>query len=232
MKKTLLLLLTLFTFYSCDIQYDGETRIVVQGQVVDKDNNPISDKKVEINAHSGDTFNPSNFISSTNTDAEGKFTLIFPAPKSDEIDIVTTINGYYYVAYKPNLSIDPTSGYVSKTISALKKNFINYKLDLNKIVLYKREEITDLNIELNQTNSYNRVTQIYLEGPNAESYIDLNFDKEKDEWGQTHFSVVKNQNITLHYKVANYSNPTKVVYTEHQTTITINSEKVTHTITY
>ncbi|MFD1605747.1 hypothetical protein ACFSJW_04025 [Flavobacterium artemisiae] len=231
MKKTLLLLLTLFTIYSCDIQYDGETRIVVQGQVVDKDNNPIADKRIEINTHSSSDYVGSDLISFTNTDSEGKFTLIFPSPKSDEIDIVTTINGSYEIDYQ-NIQT-PTSGYQSKSIRATKRNFANYKLDFNKIVLYKSEEITELEVALNQTSNNKQITDIHIEGNSAENFIDLKKeDENKNQYLKTLFDVAKNQNLKLSYSIRDFSNPANVVISQHEAIVTINSEKVIHTITY
>lgn len=231
MKKNLLFLLTLFTFYSCEIQYDGETRIVVQGQVVDKDNNPISDKRIEISTHSESDFVGSDLISFTNTDAEGKFTLIFPAPKSDNIDIVTTINGNYEIDYQ---YIQPViTGYQSKSIRATKRNFANYKLDFNKIVLYKSDEITELEVVLNQITNNKQITNIYIEGNLAERSIDLKKeDENENQYLKTQFDVAKNQNLKLSYTIRDFSNPVNIVVSQHEAIVTINSEKTIHTITY
>ena len=46
MKKILVLLVFIFT--SCQIEYDGETKIVVKGKIVDGNNNPIINKEVNL----------------------------------------------------------------------------------------------------------------------------------------------------------------------------------------
>jgi hypothetical protein len=230
MKKNLLLLLTLFTLYSCDIQYDGETRIVVQGQLVDKDKNPISNKRVQISTYSGEGYGSnSDLISYGDTDTEGKFTLIFPAPKSDEVDIVTSINGSQYIDYSS--SQNPVSDYQSKVIRALNRNFINYKLEFNQIVLYKNDEITQLEIALNRISNTKQITEIHVEGNLAETIIDLT-SKIENDYIKTLFDVAKNQNLKLSYTIRDYSNPANITSTKQEAIITINSEKVIHTITY
>ncbi|MBE8724151.1 hypothetical protein [Flavobacterium hungaricum] len=189
MKKNLLLFLTVFTFSSCEIQYDGETRFVVQGQLIDKENNPIADKRIEINTYSDGTYGDSDLISYTNTDTDGKFTMIFPAPKSDDIDIITTINGRSYIDYNSNL----TSDYQSKNIKTSKRNFSNYKLDFNKIVLYKNDEITQLEVVLNSTTNNKEITEVFVEGNLAESIINLDKNEDENQYITTHFDVAKNQ---------------------------------------
>ncbi|TDP03427.1 hypothetical protein [Flavobacterium sp. 245] len=220
MKKILLLFFTLLLCYSCEIQYDGETRIVVQGQLIDKNNNPVSNKKIEITTSTGGTFGTSDLISYTNSDADGRFTLIFPAPKNDSISIITSINEFQ------------NNELQSKAINALKKNFRNYKLDLNQIVLYETKDITQLDFILNKTTNNKEIRDIQIEGLQSDSYIDLNAKKNISHVINTHFDVIKNQNINLSYTIVDYSDPTKPVSTNYKAVIAVNSEKAIHTITY
>ncbi|MFB9080917.1 hypothetical protein ACFFLS_22480 [Flavobacterium procerum] len=226
MKKLLLLFLTILLCYSCEIQYDGKTRIVAQGQLIDRNNNPISDKRIEINTYSDGTYSRSDLISYANTDSEGKFTLVFPAPKSDDIDIIVTLSSIYTGSYNGT-----SPEYQPKQIKAQKRNFVNYKLDLNKIPLYKKDEITQLEVVLNKTTNTRQITKISVDGLLSDESIDLN-QKDQNHYINTLFNVVKNQNIKLSYTVEDYSDPTKLVRTNHEAVVTINSEKVIHTITY
>lgn len=229
MKKILLLFFTIFTLSSCEIQYDGETRIVVEGQLIDKDKNPISNKRISINTFAEATFGGADLISYANTDAEGKFTLIFPAPKSEDIAIITTINDYYYP--DNNSGGDVTSIYQSKSIQALRKNFINYKLNLNQIILYKKDDIAQLQILLNKTNNNKEITALHVDGVMAESIVNLK-EEDKNQYFNTYFEVLKNQNLKLSYTIADYSNPSKVVTTNYEVVIPVNNEKVIHAINY
>ena len=219
MKKILLLFFILLTC-SCEIQYDGETRIIVQGQVVDRNNKPIPNKKVEISTLSESSFVSSDLISYTTTDENGRFTLIFPSPKSEDISIGTAINDY------------GNNEFQSKIIKGSKKNFTNYKLDLKQIVLYEIKDITELEVILNKTSNSKQVSNIQIEGVKPDYFIDLNAATVENQWSENRFNVVKNQNINLSYTITDYSDPAKVVTTNHNSVITINSEKVIHYITY
>lgn len=229
MRKIIFLLFILFTCYSCEIQYDGETRLVVQGQLVDRNSNPIPNKRIEINNFSDGTYTPSDLISYTKTDSEGKFLMIFPAPKGEDIEIITILNGYNFDDDYATLNY--ATGFQNKSISALKKNFKNYKLDLNQVTLYKNDEITQLEIVLNKTSTTKQIRTIHAEGLQANDFTDLNY-KNENHYLETHFNVVKNQNVHLSYTIEDYSDPTKVVTTNHEAVIAVNSEKVIHSITY
>ncbi|WP_426485594.1 hypothetical protein [Flavobacterium sp. 2] len=229
MRKILFLFFILFTSYSCEIQYDGETRLVVQGQLVDRNSNPIPNKRVEINNFSDGTYTPSDLISYTKTDSEGKFLMIFPAPKGEDIAIITTLNGYNFDDDYATLNY--ATGFQNKSITALKKNFKNYKLDLNQVTLYKNDEITQLQIQLNKTSTNKTVTALDVQGILSKDFTDLNY-KNENHYLETNFNVIKNQNVRLSYTIADYSDPTKVVTTNHETIISINSEKVIHLLTY
>ncbi|MEN2412504.1 hypothetical protein [Flavobacterium mesophilum] len=230
MTKLLLFFFTILICYSCEIQYDGGTRLVVEGQLVSRNGNPIPNKRIEITNYSDGTYTPSDLISFTKTDSEGKFRMIFPAPKGDDITITTELNGYNFDDEYSTLN--NTTGFQNKRIDALRKNFTNYKLDLNKVTLFKNEEITELQIILNKTSTNKQITALHVDGIAAEDYIDLNYKNENQQNLQTQFSVIKNQNITLSYTIADYSDPTKVVTTNHEANIAINSDKVIHAITY
>ncbi len=220
MKKILLLFFTLLICYSCEIQYDGETRIVVQGQLIDKNNNPLSDKKIEITTYSDDTYGGSNLISYANTDAEGRFTLVFPAPKSEGIFIQTLINEHQ------------NNGLQSKIINALKKNFSNYKLDLKQIVLYETKDIAQLDIHLNKISTTKQITDIHIEGLQADYFTNLTAETNQNQFLTTRFDVIKNQNINLSYTLFDYTDPKKTITTNQKAVIEVNSENVIYTITY
>ncbi|KAF2331367.1 DUF4198 domain-containing protein [Flavobacterium daemonense] len=220
MKKILLLIFTLLLSYSCEIQYDGETRIVVQGQLIDRNNNPLSDKKITITTYSDDTYGGSDLISYANTDAEGRFTLVFPAPKSEEIFIQTSINEHQ------------NNGLQSKIINALKKNFNNYKLDLKQVVLYETKDISQLDILLNKVSTNKQITNIHIEGLQAGYFTDLTTEINQNQLLTTRFDVIKNQTINLSYTLVDYTDPIKTVTTNQKAVIEINSENVIHTITY
>ena len=63
MKRITLILCILFSLISCEIQYDGETKIVVTGKIIDQNGNPIPEKNIDITIYSDDMYTPSDLIS-------------------------------------------------------------------------------------------------------------------------------------------------------------------------
>jgi outer membrane lipopolysaccharide assembly protein LptE/RlpB len=220
MKRILLLLFTIVPLSSCEIQYDGETRIVAEGQVVDRNNNPIPDQKIEITTNAEGTYGSTDLISFTTTNQDGRFSLVFPSPKGQDISIETFINS------------DQRNKFQSKIIKGLKKNFINYKLNLNQIVLYEINDFTELELVLNKTSPNKQISSIKIDGIQPDYLVDLNADKNENQFPGKQFNVLKNQTINLSYTLSDFSDPGKVVTTNHTSVITINSEKVVHSITY
>lgn len=221
MKRITLLICILFLVTSCEIQYDGETKIVVTGRLIDQNENPISNKDIQIDVLDGPglILPGSDLISFGKSDQNGNFTLIFPAPR-DGNRISISINDI----------INQFDEYQSKNIIANKMNFENYKLDLDKITLYKNESITTLRLILNQTSTNKSVTDIKIEGKQTNSYIDLNPIQNNTNYFETNYNVIKNQTIVLKYTVIDYSNA--ATPTINSISIPIVNDAVTYTITY
>lgn len=221
MKRIAVIFCILFLVTSCEIQYDGETKIVVTGKIVDENENPIPNKYIQIDVLDGPglILPGSDLISFGKSDQHGNFTLIFPAPK-DGNRISISINDI----------INQFDEYQSKNIIANKMNFENYKLDLNNIILYKTESITALKLILNKTSTNKQLTDIKIEGKQPNSQIDLNPEQNNPDYLDTSFNVIKNQTVVLKYTIIDYSNtPTP---TTNSVSIPINNDAVTYTITY
>lgn len=220
MKQILLITCIFFSLTSCEIQYDGETKIVVTGKIIDQNGIPIPEKKIYITVSGESTlFSPSDLISYGKSDQNGNFTLIFPAPKG-EYDFTISINSL----------INQTSEYQAKDIIARKKNFENYKLDLDEITLFKNESITNLKLILNKVSSNKQLKDILIEGKQANSHIDLNSIQNGSDYLETNYFVVKNQTIILKYTVADLSS--SATPTTHSISIPINNDAITYTISY
>jgi len=220
MKQITLIFCTLFFLTSCEIQYDGETKIVVTGKIVDENDIPLSEKDIEIAISGGGFISPSSdLISFGKSDQKGNFTLIFPAPKNGD-QIFISVNDI----------INQFSEFQSKTYIATKNNFENYKLDLNEITLYKNESITTLKLILNKTSPNKQVTDIQIEGKLPNSFIELNPLQNNSYYLVTNYSVIKNQNILLKYTIIDYSNSASPI--KHLISIPIVNDSVTYTITY
>ena len=218
MKRIILIVCILFMISSCEIQYDGETKIVVTGKILDENNAPLSEKDINITIYSDGLYTPSDLISFGKSDQNGNFTLIFPAPKVD-----------YKFSILINNLINQTNEFQPKDISAKRNNFENYKLDLGKIILYQKKSIATLQLILNKTSSNKQIKDIKIEGKQANYYIDLNPIQDNSNNFETYYNVIKNQTIVLKYTIIDYSNNNSTVQS---ISIPIVNEAVTYTITY
>jgi hypothetical protein len=220
MKRILLAFCVIFTLSSCEIQYDGETKIVVTGKIVDENDIPLSEKDIEVTISGGGFITPSSdLISFGKSDQNGNFTLIFPAPKDD-----------YQIFISINDIINQASEFQSKTYITTKNNFENYKLDLNKITLFSQESITTLRLILNQTSTNKQLKDIKIEGKQPNSYVYLDPLQNNPDYLVNFYGVIKNQTIILKYTIIDYSN--SATPTTHSISIPIVNDAVTYTITY
>jgi hypothetical protein len=227
MKRIALLICILFLTASCEIEYDGETKLVITGKLIDQDKKSLANKDVEIRvlAHYGFSKPISELISFGKSDNNGNFTLIFPAPR-DENDLLILINE----------SINQKVEFQTKRINALKLNFDNYKLDLHKITLFKNESITKLRLVVNNISKNKTVKDFKIEGKLATINVDLNSNDLAQDDPHRNFNeianqtVVKNQTVILKYKVVDNSN--NGATTLESVSIPINNDPVIYTITY
>lgn len=208
--KKIFSILILLLLNSCDIQYDGETKIVFKGRVLEHNNSPIANKEIKVFVNRETAYLPfvyyypseSNFIGLTKTDANGYYTIVIPKPTSNYSDIIVEIN-------------DNNNNYNSKQFINIKdNNFFNYELNLNTIKLYKKEELCNLNIIPNQVNPENELLEISLEGEIANEITYLNLPIDYNYHYETIKKVLKNQVVILKYKYKNYNTNSVISNTE------------------
>lgn len=208
---------------SCEIQYDGETKIAVNGKIIDENGNPIPNKYLQIDVLDGPglILPGSDLISFGKSDQNGNFTLIFPAPR-DGNRISISINDI----------INSFDEYQSKNIIFNKKNLENYKLDLNTLILYKNESITALSLILNPTSPNKQIKDIQIEGKQSNTRIDLVVypTLNNNPIINTSYNVIKNQTVIVKYTVIDYSN--NGATTVQSIAIPIANDAVNYTITY
>lgn len=219
MKKILLFCLLLL-MVSCDsIQYDGKVRLVIAGQVVDKNNNPIPDAPIDVVAYREES-NAQDLISYGKSDASGNFLLIIPSPKGSDDLIEVIINENDLHKQKKNYR------------SIKQKDFNQYKLTLPRTVLYSYADLSRLEIEIRQNTPSKSISEVRLtSGLHAEEVVEYNSLPDYFPNFYT-FLVLKNQNVTLSYKLTENINSTPVI-TEHSEVIAINNTSIVeHTISY
>ena len=192
MKNVNLFLLLNLLCLSCEPQYDGETKLFISGNVTNESGTPLSNQKINITAFTERFPSGSNsqLISQGNTDQNGNFLLAFSKPVDAQIEI--------------EINNQTESDYLSKTIIIDEKNFKNFRFNSNSQILFKKNNITTLKILINQVNADIRLESLKIAAlqpnnfENLTSPIANNFDFFN---AGTIFSVLKNQVITIQYKV-------------------------------
>lgn len=207
----------LFILSGCDIQYQGDTRLLVTGKVVDRDGSPISGVDVITNVSLGYGFGGRNEdIGITSTDDQGVFTMLFPKPKG-EID--------YTIHF---LS---TENYQEKRfVNIFYEDFTDYAFRVGEVSLFKNDDIVNLDFSFNQINPQNNITELNVIGMLADYRVWVNpIDEHQNNIYYRQHEVAKNQTLVLEYIVHNFTNNQNTTHTE---TIEIGEQNVTHTITY
>ncbi|MFD0778081.1 hypothetical protein ACFQZF_05930 [Flavobacterium myungsuense] len=150
--KIVLGLFILFTFLSCEIQYDGGTKLIVKGKIIDENNQPIANKDVKLIV-SISTLEQrvfpfeENYIGRAISKKDGSFVIAIPRPINFGQIIVETNSDDNLLNQKQFVNIQMD-------------NFENYELVLPETKLFKKTDLCTLNVELNQVDFNNRIISI------------------------------------------------------------------------
>ncbi len=224
MKKILLLVL-MPLILSCEIQYDGNTKLVIKGSVVNENNVPLANKEVNLYVSRESISIPfvfyvsseNNYIGKTTTDAYGKYVMVIPQPKNFTEIVVET-----------NDENNQLNGKQFRNINF--SNFTNYQIELPITKLYLKSTLTSLNVTLNNVNPNIELLKLEYIGniPNEIEFINP-LENDYPNFA-TYLNVVKNQTITIKYTVFNNLNQTTSTL---QQDISIdNSNQVNYTLNY
>jgi hypothetical protein len=196
-KLALLLLLCLF---SCTKEYDGQTKIVIKGKIVNSNNNPVTNKEVKFygpifNQESVVIFTPeylaTTVVGQAITNSNGEYVIVVPDPANNYSDIIIETNA------------DNNSLNKKQFRNIMRENFKNYELNLPVSVLYQKAELAQLSIMLNKVNTNNELKKIDFIGVLVSEVEDINV--KESEVGFNLFDleriVKKNQTIVLRYTV-------------------------------
>lgn len=222
-KKVLLLLIPLF--FGCEIQYDGNTKLVVKGSVVDVNNNPVTNKDINLYVSRESGAIPflfyfpgeSNFIGKTTTDSNGNYVMVIPQPQNFTEIIIET-----------NDTNNQLNGKQFRNINL--SNFTDYQIALPTTKLYLKSSLSNLTVNLNQTNSSIELQKLEYIGniPNEIEFINPLENNSLDII--QNLNVEKNQTIVLKYTVFDHLNQT--TSTLQQNIIIDNSDTLNYTLNY
>lgn len=229
-QKIAAVIVVALLFTGCnDIYYDAETRLILEGKLVDKDGNPLPGQRIEIEVREDDGVNYSDhdLISEGFSDANGAFRFFVPAPTdTDHSSFNLKINESYEY---------PVNGrYQDKKYTNIRRhNFTDYRFNINAVKLFRNEEIATLGIATEQTNFAHELTFIDIVGDRADREINFNSNTIDFEFDHYSVAVKKNQTLTLKYTVIDNTNQNNPITNEYSVLIEIgDSPNPTYTLSY
>ena len=213
MKRITLLLLPLILF-SCSIEYDGKTRFIVEGKVVDSDGNPMKDIDIEITR--GESHG--DLISYSTTDEDGYSLLMFPPPTNTRSTLA--------------ISIKPDDTFLEKRLINIEKaDFTDFVFDFGTVTLFKLEETTTFQVELQKVNEGTRIENVTIDALTTEETVNFDESEEDLDHYETYFRILKNQNFVLYYTVTDFS-ASPATTTDYTVDLSVGTEPLTYTINY
>jgi hypothetical protein len=223
--KKLLLIILIPLLTGCDIQYDGNTKLVIKGSIVDENNNPITNKAVNLYvSRTAFTFpfilyipSETNYLGKATTDSNGNYVMVIPQPSNFSEIIVET-----------NDESNQLNGKQFRNINL--SNFTNFQFTAPTSKLYLKSNLASLTVNLNNINSTTELLKLEYIG-NIPNEIELINPLVEDYPNFIqNINVAKNQTVILQYKTINHLTN---VTTTNQVNISIdNSNSVNYTLNY
>ena len=224
MKKIIILLV--FILSSCGIEYDGGTKIVIKGKVVDSDNNPIENKEINLFVSLESYGFPflfyvpseENNIGKAITNSMGEYTIVIPKPSNNFSEIIVETNS------------DSNNLNRKQFRNIQNSNFINFELVLPTSVLYKNSDLATLNVNPNNVNPSNELRKVEFIGVLPNELVYFNPIENQLDYIDFNRLVKKNQTIILRYTVFNYTTNTTMIQDEN--IVINNSNQINYTLNY
>lgn len=199
MKRIFILLVIMLI--SCDIKYDGDTRLQIKGKIIGENNLPISNQDIKVFATQESTYGETNQIGVGKTDTNGNYTIYFPQAYNFDS---------YYIEINSASTNELTDFFY---LNIKNENFINYSLSLPNTKLYLKSNLAYLNVSYNQINTNNVLQNVEFIGEVITNQIDLN--ASQPAFQDINFKkVTKNQTIELKYTLFNTTTQSTSVQSE------------------
>ena len=224
MIRKIILFFVLLLISGCtDIRYDGSTRLVLEGRIINREGQPLGNRYIDIAVYNGEKYgsNAQDIISAGQTDANGQFQLVIPAPQG--------INNNVSIRINPN-----ATDYQYKEFALIqRKDFMDYRYSLNDVVLHLQNSISNLVVTTQQDNPMREISLVRIEGEQAEETVFVNSHPINFIYDVYSFSVIKNQTVMLHYSVTDYTTPNNSQTTDYSVAVAItNAAQTNYTINY
>lgn len=199
MKKLLIILLLVFV--ACEIEYDGETKLIVKGIILDENNNPISNQNIKLFVTRESSSIPfvfylpseSNFIGRAKTNLLGEFIMAIPKPTNNYSEILLLIN-------------DDANQYNKKQLRNIQiDDFENSELNILSRKIYNTSNLVHLEVTINQTDFSKELIKIEYIGNLANEVEYLNPLEGSNLYYELNKKVSKNQSLVIRYTLKNYN---------------------------
>lgn len=209
-KKIILILVCFFSFNACQMHYNGNEKVRFLIETTDINMLPIEGIEVSVKNNYGRF---SQTISKGVTKADGKLELVFPSLEKDTFD--------YDIEFK-----DPERNFASSTILNISYlDLIDRQLIIPQKILPRNNEISTLEIVLNQINENRIIKSANLEGQTFETFIDYQLLMNDIDASFPIYKVFKNQSVSLNYSTINNSTEPPTIE-EYSVQIPIGSESI------
>jgi hypothetical protein len=204
-----LLFLTSILLLSACITYDGNSRLMVEGRLLDREGNPIPDIPVTVLAQKAGIYIPfvfyipdvNNNVNQQLTDSDGRFKMLFPEP-IDADEIIVAVN-------RPTLKYPANDKINSRTIFNVQvSNFRQNALSLGELELFDVDQTTDLTIEMKPSSPVDRKgVRLRFEGLTRNQEDDFNRTMSGYIFSEVYqrLSVATNQVGAIYYDVVDFN---------------------------
>lgn len=195
MKKIFFLLLPLL-FLSCgidELDYDGDTKIIFEGRIIDQNGNPLSNIRVSVYLTNYDDH---DYINYTHTDTNGYYRMGFNQPiDADYVALLINQKQQYEEQDNPSYSVT--------TIHNINLDGRHgYKISFGDTSIFTLFDYTTLVLSYNENNW--KTSKVNLKGLIHNNFIDYDLPYlGVMDYHYNEFLVAKNQVIKLKRQIEN-----------------------------